>query len=127
MKILSLLDRLLAHLPRALLVAIALAVLSIVGAVDYVTGTEIGLSIFYVIPVMLMAWYLGKTACIITSFAAASIWYVAEIAAGHVYSNAAIPVWNAAVGRGSSCLSASSYPSSGMHSCTSRTWRGRIR
>jgi diguanylate cyclase (GGDEF)-like protein len=97
MKLFNSLNRLLDRLPRGLLIVVALIVLLIVGVIDYITGEEIGLSIFYVIPVILMAWYLGKTAGIIMSFVAASAWYIADTAAGHVYSNAAIPVWNAVV------------------------------
>jgi diguanylate cyclase (GGDEF)-like protein len=97
MKFFYSLNRLLGRLPRGLIFALALVILSIIGVIDYITGEEIGFSIFYAIPVMLMAWYLGKAAGIIMSFLAALAWYFADTAAGHVYSNAAIPVWNAVV------------------------------
>lgn len=85
------------RLPWALIAVISLAALLVVGALDYFTGEELGLSIFYAIPVMLMAWYMGRTMGFITSFTAALIWYIADIATGRVYSNAVIPVWNAGV------------------------------
>jgi len=97
MRLFVALNRALDRLPRGFLVAISLLLLLIVSAIDYITGEEIGLSIFYVIPVILMAWYLGRTAGIIMSFAAAAAWYIADTTAGHAYSNAAIPVWNAVV------------------------------
>jgi len=97
MKLFVSLNRVLDRLPRGLIVAISLLLLLIVSAIDYFTGEEIGLSIFYVIPVMIMAWYLGRISGIIMSFAAAAAWYIANTAAGHVYSHAAIPIWNAVV------------------------------
>jgi len=97
MKLFVSLNRVLDRLPRGLIVAISLFLLLIVSALDYFTGEEIGFSIFYVIPVMIVAWYLGRTAGIIMSVTAAAAWYIADTAAGHVYSNAAIPVWNALV------------------------------
>jgi len=96
-KIFSSINKILSKLPRGLLVASATILLVIIGVIDYITGEEIGLSIFYVIPVMLLAWYAGRAAGVITSFMAAITWYVADVTTGHVYTNAAIPVWNAAV------------------------------
>lgn len=97
MKFFNFLGRFLDSLPRWVLAAVAACFLAVIGALDYVTGTEIGFSIFYVIPVMLVAWYLGRAAGVITSLIAAATWYAADVAAGHVYSSPAIPVWNAAV------------------------------
>ncbi|MBN2028018.1 MAG: diguanylate cyclase [Actinobacteria bacterium] len=97
MKYFNRLDRFLGRLPRWAIITVAALILLVVGAIDYITGEEIGLSIFYVLPVMLMAWYLGRTAGIIMSITAAGAWYIADTAAGHVYSNAAIPVWNTVV------------------------------
>ena len=96
-KIFSSINKILSKLPRGLLVASAAILLVIIGVIDYITGEEIGLSIFYVIPVMLLAWYAGRAAGVITSFMAAITWYVADVTTGHFYTNAAIPVWNAAV------------------------------
>jgi diguanylate cyclase (GGDEF)-like protein len=97
MKLFNSIERFLGSLPRWLIVILAAAILAIVGFVDLITGEEIGFSIFYVIPVMLMAWYLGMVAGIVTSFVAAATWYVADIGTGHIYSSSAIPVWNAVV------------------------------
>jgi|BarGraNGADG00312_1021997.scaffolds.fasta_scaffold00409_8 diguanylate cyclase (GGDEF)-like protein len=97
MRLFHSINRFLDHLPRGFIVAIAFLFLFIVGVIDYVTGVEISLSIFYVIPVMLMAWYFGRVAGLVMSFIAASAWYLADTTVGYVYSNSVIPVWNAFV------------------------------
>ncbi len=97
MKLFNSINRFLDRLPRGSVIAIAFIVLFAVGSIDYITGAEISLSIFYAMPVMIIAWYYGQTAGLIMSLVAAGAWYGADLAVGHVYSNAAIPVWNAFV------------------------------
>ncbi|MCG2722863.1 MAG: GGDEF domain-containing protein [Thermodesulfovibrionales bacterium] len=71
--------------------------LVIVGLIDYITGNEISLSLFYLLPVSLATWYAGKWNGILFCFAGATIWFFADMMAGHVYSRAGIPYWNASV------------------------------
>jgi diguanylate cyclase (GGDEF)-like protein len=97
MKLFNSIDKFLRSLPRWLIVILAVAILAIIGFFDFITGEEIGFSIFYVIPVMLIAWYLGRVAGIVASFAAAATWYVADVGTGHIYTSGAIPIWNAVV------------------------------
>jgi diguanylate cyclase (GGDEF)-like protein len=97
MKLFDSIDKFLGSLPRWSIVIIATVILAIVGFVDYITGAEIGFSIFYVIPVMLLAWYLGRVAGIVASFVAAVTWYVADVGTDRIYSTGAIPIWNAVV------------------------------
>jgi diguanylate cyclase (GGDEF)-like protein len=43
---------------------------------------------------MLAAWYGGKPVGIIVSIVSAGIWLIADLAAGHEYASAYIPIWN---------------------------------
>jgi diguanylate cyclase (GGDEF)-like protein len=65
---------------------VTLAAIGVVGALDYVTGTEISFSLFYLIPVSIAAWWLGERAGITCSLASAVVWFVANdfTAAQHV-------------------------------------------
>ncbi|RPI15903.1 MAG: sensor histidine kinase [Ignavibacteriae bacterium] len=69
----------------------------IIGFLDFRSGAEISVSIFYLIPITLVAWYTNKTYGLVLSFFSASIWLIAEIYAGTKYSSDAIQFWNAAV------------------------------
>jgi signal transduction histidine kinase len=61
--------------------------------IDYVTGYELGLFVFYFIPVGLAAWYGSRAAGLAFAVAAAVCWYVADRLALHPYSNAAFIYW----------------------------------
>jgi signal transduction histidine kinase len=67
------------------------------GALDYLTGHEISFSIFYLLPVAMVAWYVGRRGGILISCASAVSWLLAELLAGSAYSHPAIPFWNTLV------------------------------
>ena len=55
------------------------------------------MSLFYLAPVSLAAWYGGRQAGLVTALVSCASWFLADRAAGHPYSHPAIPVWNAVV------------------------------
>ncbi len=84
-------------LPKwSILVLSALLVL-VLGLLDYFTGEEISISIFYLLPVSLAAWYVSPNAGALLDIASAVTWFIADLTTGHVYANIAIPIWNAIV------------------------------
>ena len=64
---------------------------------DYLTGPEFSFSIFYLIPVSMIAWLAGRRCGIVMSVTSAVLWFVADLLTGHSYSHPTIPYWNAAV------------------------------
>jgi len=69
----------------------------IVGIINYSTGYEISLSVFYFAPVAFTAWYAGKRSGVAISLLASLVWLNADFGAGHLYSHWSIPFWNALV------------------------------
>jgi membrane protease YdiL (CAAX protease family) len=45
---------------RSFLIAVAFVLTALVSAIDHVTGPEPAFSIFYLVPVSLVAWYVGR-------------------------------------------------------------------
>lgn len=88
---------LLESLPRAAVVAISLLLITLVGVLDYMTGYELSVSVFYLVPVSFGAWYNGRRFGFSVSILCSIIWYFAEINGGRVYSHIGVPVWNALV------------------------------
>src|SRR5574340_771770 len=68
-----------------------------VGVIDYVSGTELSISIFYLLPISLVTWFINRNTGVALSVAGVIIWYSIDFAAGHAYSNPAIPYWNSLV------------------------------
>ena len=77
--------------------AISILLVLSVGAVDYVTGLEINLSILYLIPIAILAWYANLTIALVFAVISACEGFLADFWYGHVYSNPLIPYWNALV------------------------------
>ena len=61
--------------------------------VDYATGYEVGLFIFYSVPVSLAAWYGTRTGGLLFALASGVCWYVADRLSLHPYSNAVMIYW----------------------------------
>ncbi len=76
---------------------IILFTILVVGSLDYLTGVEYSLSLFYIIPVSITAWTLGKNERNFICFLCGVVWMVADLKAGHLYSNLVIPYWNALI------------------------------
>jgi signal transduction histidine kinase len=82
---------------RRSIVIISVALVLLIGLADYLTGAEISFSIFYLIPIVLVGWFVSLRAGILFSVAGAVILLLADLFAGRVYSSSAIPFWNCGV------------------------------
>ena len=68
----------------------------LVGVADYATGSELSVSIFYLVPVALVAWLSPVGIALFVSGIAAAVWLIADLASAE-YAHSAIPFWNAGV------------------------------
>jgi hypothetical protein len=87
-------------LPRPVITFIAFLLVLAIGDLDYITGYDLSLSAFYLLPVVLIAWFEGCVLATLISIFSAVTWAVADLAAGHVYSHISIEVWNAVMNLG---------------------------
>lgn len=83
--------------PRMRILLLGFLSIATLAILDYLTGVEISFSIFYLLPVAMVAWFIGRRAGIWISCAAAASWLLAELLAGSSYSHPAIPLWNTLV------------------------------
>lgn len=67
------------------------------GVVNFIAGPEISFSIFYVLPVWLVASRAGVTAGCVVALGSAVMWMTADTFSGRHYSYATILYWNGAV------------------------------
>jgi signal transduction histidine kinase/DNA-binding NarL/FixJ family response regulator len=65
-----------------------------VGVADWATGPEISPAAFYLIPVLLAAWYAGRRPAFLIVILTNTIWYEVDIHE-HAFSHASIPIANA--------------------------------
>src|SRR5215468_8779470 len=77
--------------------AVALAIAAACGFVDYITGPEVALSVFYLLPISLAAWRAGLASGLAVALVSAVFWFLADFLCGVRYSTPWIPYWNAGV------------------------------
>jgi diguanylate cyclase (GGDEF)-like protein len=82
------------NLEKLWIVVIGIALLLIIGMIDYVTGFEISMSFFYIAPVGLVTWYAGKRLGLALSIIARAILFLIAIVTNQKYSHPAILYWN---------------------------------
>ena len=81
---------------KANLALIALLCLTVLlGVINQWVGYEISFSIFYWIPILLAAWFLGPKRAALLAVISALFWLKADTSEGRVYSSGLIPIWNA--------------------------------
>lgn len=83
------------HRSRALALALTLALLAVVGYLDYATGPQMTFTLLYLLPISISAWFVGRRTGIIFCICAAVIGAVVELAAHE--TTLAISLWNGGV------------------------------
>ncbi|HNK63950.1 MAG TPA: diguanylate cyclase [Anaerolineales bacterium] len=79
------------------LIVLALVLVGALGIWDYATGNDYSFSLFYLLPILLTAWYVGKMAGILISIVSALTWVAADILIGEDYIHPTIYFWNALI------------------------------
>jgi signal transduction histidine kinase len=87
----------LTRLSRTTIITAGLGLIASVGILDYVTGSEISLSIFYLLPIGVVTWYTSLGTGTLMAALSASIWLIADVAKGAGFSHPLVPYWNAIV------------------------------
>ena len=79
---------------RVALAVVCVIAVALVGLLDYVTGPWVSFAIFYVVPVLAAAWWLGRGPGLAAGMSAGIFWFVAE-AWGHRGEPTRALLWNA--------------------------------
>jgi signal transduction histidine kinase len=69
----------------------------LVALVDYVTGAELKISIFYLLPISLGAWFVNRRVGIILAVFSSVLEVMTDLMVGHPYSHSIVVYWNDAV------------------------------
>jgi diguanylate cyclase (GGDEF)-like protein len=97
MRILDQFNNMLMKLPHTYIILICLLIIAVVGFIDVATGSEISISLFFLIPISIAAWYVSLWTGLLMSLISAIVWLAADLISGHSYSHSLIPLWNAIV------------------------------
>ncbi|MDD2804012.1 MAG: HAMP domain-containing sensor histidine kinase [Elusimicrobiales bacterium] len=76
----------------------AFALLGLISWLDYNTGVEVSFSIFYLVPVSLVAWSSGLVNGLAMSVVSAVVWMLMDhVIGGRVYTSPTVAYWNSLV------------------------------
>ena len=85
------------QLPAWAWAAVTIACVFVLGWVDLVTGYELHFFVFYFLPVMVAAWFVGVEFTMSLAVFSCLVWYGADFLSGNTYSSAFYAVWNTVV------------------------------
>lgn len=77
--------------------AIGGALIAMIGITDFVTGYEYAFSLFYLVPVALLTWRLGRAPGYVSAIVSALVWLAADLGSGHPHSTVFVPIWNTVI------------------------------
>jgi|SRR5690348_239038 len=83
--------------PKALILAIGLSATALLGVLDYVTGPDLSLIVFYAAPVVFAAWFAGRSPAFFVVAACAVALMVGEVLGIRDPTLPWLPYWNMGV------------------------------
>ena len=86
--------------PKAFLITSGFTLVLLVGVIDYVTGAELSVSIFYLIPISLSVLFVNRRIGVFLSVFSSAVGLTADFMVGHPYSHPIIIYWNNAIQMG---------------------------
>ena len=89
-------DDLSTHQP-AVIYTLVLALIVLIGIIDYLTGYELNFFVFYFIPIASAAWYINRRAALAFALASGLTWVVVDMFSGDRYSWWFYQYWNSAI------------------------------
>lgn len=81
----------------ALFFASSFGIVAVLGGIDYITGYEISLSIFYLLPIIFLTWFVSIPAGILMSYVSSIVSLSTDVLAGRSFSHPLVEYWATAV------------------------------
>ena len=79
---------------RLAITAASFSAIGLIALAECRTMEEVSFGIFYLVPVAVVTWYVGQRTAWVTAVVAATAWFLADRATGHVYPHTLVPFWN---------------------------------
>ncbi|MCX6163262.1 MAG: PP2C family protein-serine/threonine phosphatase [Ignavibacteriae bacterium] len=81
-------------LPKYILFIVSILFVTILGFLDYLSGTDLSFYIFYVIPVLFIVWFAGKRWGVFICFFCFASWYIDTFYKRGIELNSMVLYWN---------------------------------
>jgi len=81
-------------LPKPFLTLFGFLLVLAIGVLDTLSSYDISISVLYLLPIILIAWYEGGFSAALTSIYSAITWATSDLVSGHIYSHMTVRIWN---------------------------------
>ena len=97
------LDKWLKRQPNWQLCCLSVLLTLVIGVIDFAVRVDLSISIFYLVPVALAAWYINRSAGMLIAVLCSLVWLWADVAPKH-HDLLFIPIWNSGIRLGFSMV-----------------------
>jgi C4-dicarboxylate-specific signal transduction histidine kinase len=87
-------DPYLTGLPPGPLLVLCILLITVIGFVDYYTGSEMNVAMLYLAPIFLAAWGMGTNAAVVMSIISMVAWFLSVLYMHQTYSQPLLHVWD---------------------------------
>lgn len=88
------LDGFFKRMPAGAVLLIGIVMVLVLGFIDFSTGEELSLSIFYLIPILFAAWFAGRRPAMLLAVMSSAVWFLTDIKQGREYSHIFYFLWD---------------------------------
>ncbi|MFH2011228.1 MAG: GGDEF domain-containing protein [Pseudomonadota bacterium] len=85
------------NLDKRVLLFCSVILVFLLGYLDYLSGFEFSFSLFYLLPVSILAWFVNRNSALAVSLLSALAWFISNKLAGETTSHPFIALWNTIV------------------------------
>ena len=85
------------HRTKVFWVFVGIGLVSLLGMIDYLTGYDLSFSLFYLIPILLVTWYVDGRFGLIISAASAIAWFMTDFMSNEGLLTSTVYLWNTIV------------------------------
>ena len=78
------------------LIVLGFALVVLIGIINYLAGSAFSSLVFYLVPVIFVIWFVGRSAGILISITSALTWVLTDMISRPPYPHIIIPLWNLA-------------------------------
>ncbi len=81
-------------LPKPILTLFGLLIILAIGGLDTITSYDVSVTVLYLLPIALIAWYEGGLPATLIAIFSAITWATSDLVSGHIYSHISVRIWN---------------------------------
>ncbi len=83
--------------PSPVLAGIGFCLIAVIAVIDYITGYQLGFSIFYLVPIILVAWSSSLPIALLAAVVSYAAWMLADLLARVTYPMVFVYYWNSSI------------------------------